>query len=284
MTQQRLQRAVQRAFVTEVSAFKPGNVSLYSGGHGMHARDFLRSAEVATPALCRLDLGLGERVYHAVDATMDAVGCNTNLGMVLLFAPLVAAAAAPVRGLRGLRVALAGVLAGFTAADARAVFAAIVRANPGGLGGSDRYDLRRAPGQSLAAAMHHARHRDLVALQYASVYADVFSLGIPCLCRYRRRWGSLPWAVVACYSAHLAAKADSHVARKHGETTAQKLRAKATAVWQELNGCESPLEGLFLLSRLDRELKKEGINPGSCADLAAADLLACLLAAPAAAG
>ena len=71
----------------------------------------------------------------AVTATRAAVGQNTNLGILLLCAPLAMAAQAG----GALRPALERVLAQADIADAEQVFRAIVLAAPGGLG-----DARRA--------------------------------------------------------------------------------------------------------------------------------------------
>ena len=87
-----LENILKRACRMDVVAFKPGNVSLWSAGHGMCAEDFLASAEVAVPALSTPGQGCGARIRSAVSATMDQVGCNTNLGIILLLAPLAAAA------------------------------------------------------------------------------------------------------------------------------------------------------------------------------------------------
>ncbi|MGE3771807.1 MAG: triphosphoribosyl-dephospho-CoA synthase, partial [Gammaproteobacteria bacterium] len=76
----------------DVLAAKPGNVSVDSPGHGMQARDFLLSARASAPPLCAGARGVGEAVREAIAATWAAVGCNTNLGIVLLAAPLAQAA------------------------------------------------------------------------------------------------------------------------------------------------------------------------------------------------
>ena len=91
----------REACVADVTAFKPGNVSLASPGHGMTADAFLRSADASAPHMARAGIRLGRRVWLSVSATRSAVGCNTNLGIVLLCAPLIQAAMDfPRHGLR----------------------------------------------------------------------------------------------------------------------------------------------------------------------------------------
>ena len=92
MDRSKIESAVLASFKGEVEAFKPGNVSAYVEGHDMTVKDFIVSAEVSAPLLCQSEAGLGPRVLDSVMATRSAVGCNTNLGMLLLFAPLIMAA------------------------------------------------------------------------------------------------------------------------------------------------------------------------------------------------
>ena len=71
-----------------------------------------------------------------MDATWDAVGCNTNLGILLLCAPLLQAARHENHGT--LEARLRQTLQDLTVADAGHAFRAIVRASPAGLGESAR--------------------------------------------------------------------------------------------------------------------------------------------------
>ena len=84
--------AIWQACIEELEAPKPGNVSFASAGHGMTADDFVASARCTADVLGAPGLSLGERVLAGVRATRAAVGCNTNLGIVLLCAPLAQAA------------------------------------------------------------------------------------------------------------------------------------------------------------------------------------------------
>lgn len=91
-----LVNAIAEAFIAacrdEIEAPKPGNVHIFADGHGMTVPDFLRSAEAAAPALSNPSLLVGARILAAVEATFAAAGMNTNLGIILLCAPLAAAA------------------------------------------------------------------------------------------------------------------------------------------------------------------------------------------------
>src|SRR5262245_10511878 len=106
-------RAFGWACALDVATRKPGNVSAASPGHGMDAGHFLRSADAAAGPLGVADASVGERIEGALRASWSRVGCNTNLGIVLLAAPLAAAAPRwhPGAGLAALRRALEDELA-----------------------------------------------------------------------------------------------------------------------------------------------------------------------------
>src|SRR5947209_1116957 len=76
------------------------------------------------------------------------VATNTNLGIVLLLAPLTA-----VPRDRDLRTGVAMVLSGLTVADSRSAYAAIRLANPGGLGRANVQDVADEPTVSFREAM-----------------------------------------------------------------------------------------------------------------------------------
>ena len=264
--------AVWRACIEELEAPKPGNVSFASAGHGMTADDFVASARCAADVLGTPGLSLGERVLGAVEATRAATGCNTNLGIVLLCAPLAQAALDASRA-RPLRAELARVLEAATVEDTERVFAAIRLAEPAGLGESERHDARLPAAAPLLATMREAEHRDRVARQYARCFEDVFGLGLALLQRSRERWSG-PRAVVALYLAFLARFKDSHIERKLGAVAAQRVRLEALRLVESLEARESSEMDAEGLARFDRSLKSRRINPGTSADLTVATLLA----------
>ncbi len=269
----RVSRAVWRACVEEVVAMNPGNVSIYSSGHGMTAEDFLASARAAAGAIGGTTRGVGERVLAAVRATQQTVGCNTNLGIVLLCAPLVHAVLCKLPG-RGLEKRVRQVLAKLDRIDADQVYRAIRLAQPGGLGTSLEHDVRDPPRVTLLEAMRVAAHRDRIAWQYAHGFADIFGFAVPRMREAISRWGDRDWAVIAVYLALLARFPDTHVERKFGHEKADLVRVAAKRFATELWACGHPRQMLQPLREFDAELKRDGINPGTTADLTVAAALA----------
>jgi triphosphoribosyl-dephospho-CoA synthase len=206
---------------------------------------------------------------------MAASGQNTNLGIILLCAPL--AAAAESRG-TALRPALAAVLDGLGRDDAGDVFAAIVRANPGGLGRSETHDVRAPATATLKEAMAEAAERDRIARQYVTAYEDIFSLGLPALDAARGRGRGRRWSTLAVYLAFLASLPDTHILRKFDAAAAVETQRVAERWRKALETADDPDSMVAELLRWDAELKSRGINPGTSADLTVATLFAAALA------
>lgn len=279
MTPGTVRRAFAEACVLDVTSLKPGNVGIHGDGHRMVVADFLQSARAAAAPLTAPGLPVGERILGAVRATREAVGKNTNLGIVLLAAPLVQAALAP--GNAGdpdaLRARVAGVLAALTRADAARAFEAIVLAAPAGLGDAPRNDVRRTATVTLLEAMRDAAGHDLVAAQYANAYDDIFGTGLAAFGAARTAGAGWPDAATAVFLAFLARYPDSHVGRKLGRSQALDLRDEAVGRLRTRAEMPPPGAPQDDLLTWDRSLKVRGINPGTSADLTVATLLVALL-------
>lgn len=269
----RLCEAVRDACETEIRALKPGNVGMHAAGHSMSVADFMLSAAAMAGPLTAPGRSVGRRILAAVEATRGVVGCNTNLGIVLLCTPLVEAALR-THTASGLRVELKRVLAQLDVADAELAYRAIRLANPGGLGDATRHDVRDTPTVSLLAAMREASLRDSIARQYATDYVDIFELGVPLYRSALQRWNSPEWALVAAYLAFLGRLPDSHIVRKQGETVAQRVSREAAPLAAALAAAIDPNQLSQPLLQWDAALKRDGINPGTSADLSVATLLA----------
>ncbi len=261
------------ACLAELDAPKPGNVHAFAGGHRMTIDDFVRSADAAAAPLSAAGAGVGARILGAVEATFAAVGANTNLGIILLCAPLAAAAETAVAGPQ-VRAALGRVLRGLDIEDARLAFRAIVTAAPAGLGHSPRHDVSTPATVSLLQAMAEAADRDRVARQYATDFADIFQLGLPLLDAARNGQAEQKWATLAAFLGFLAAFPDSHIERKLGAKKAADVQREAAKFRTRLCAGEQPAEMLPALLAWDAALKAEAINPGTSADLTVATLFA----------
>ena len=266
----------QRACEEELQAFKPGNVSVYADGHDMTVADFRTSAEVSAAPLCNPDYSLGEKIFYAVKSTREAVACNTNLGIILLCAPLIQAINYIQPGMT-LRQALHQVLASTTVEDADWVFKAISLASPGGLGESDEQDVKSKASVTLLQAMNLASSKDRIALQYTSDYKDVFDFAILMYNDFMAKWGRRCWATVAVYAGLLSQFPDSHIVRKFGNQYTEMVAENMLLLSKELTRTDNPELIMPLLHQIDQELKSKGLNPGTTADMTVATVLTVFL-------
>lgn len=265
----------QAACLLEVAAPKPGNVSRHHDFGDTSFEDFLLSAVAIGAALGTAgEAGVGETVLRAVQETRRWVSVNTNLGIVLLLAPLARAAAVNGAPLRG---RLSAVLATLTVADARAVYAAIRLAEPRGLGQVETQDVRKEPTVTLREAMALAAGRDTVAREYVTDYDVTFGLAVPALRRSRAIGLAWPAATVESYLRVLAEVPDTLIMRKRGAEAARAVseRARQVLAAGELG---SPERGRAT-DMFDSELRGDAnrLNPGTTADLVAAALFVALI-------
>ena len=268
-----LQKVVYASFIEEVNALKPGNVSSYANGHGMSLSDFTQSAALVTPILCNRSLTVGERINHSVVRTMEALSCNTNLGMLLLFAPIIRAAEHKSDKNVHLQQSVAEILHGMDSFDTSRICEAIRIANPGGLGNSKKFDVGSPVNSNILEVMAEASHKDSIARQYVTNFQEIFSIGLVAIKDFNSRWNSVEWATVASYMTFLTEIPDSHIQRKYGVAAAEDIKIKASQIAETFKNNTNPVDAKKTLLEFDTELKNAGINPGTSADLTAASLL-----------
>ena len=213
---------------------------------------------------------VGQTVLEAIRATRRVTATNTNLGIVLLLAPLVA-----VSPEDDLRRGLAEVLDRLDVADSVAVYQAIRLAVPGGLGKVPEQDVRDEPTLPLRSIMALAADRgDLVARQYCNGFVQVFEEGVPFLQTGLKLTGDLEKAIIYCHLSVLSVHPDSLIVRKLGWTEAAEASRRAQRVLE----AGWPAAGQELLQELDDWLRACGHqrNPGTTADLVTACLFVAL--------
>jgi triphosphoribosyl-dephospho-CoA synthase len=268
--------AVQLACLLEVSAPKPGNVSPGRDFADARYQDFLASAAAIGPVFAGVGTRpLGATIRLAVEASRRWSGSNTNLGIVLLLAPL--ARAALRDDVERLRDSVRSVLAESTVDDAREVYTAIRVAAPGGLGRAEAEDVATEPTMNLVEVMKLAAHRDWIAREYATGFATTFERSVPTLEAARRDGLSWDDAIVETFLTVLAADPDTHIARRGGNELAAEVSRRARTVL-DAGGVRS-IAGHEAIVEMDLELHnpEHTANPGTTADLTAAAIFSVLL-------
>lgn len=259
------------ACLWEATAPKPGNVYRGADFADLSYADFLASAAVTGPVFDRAaERSVGRLVLDAVRATRHAVATNTNLGALLLLAPLArAATAGPVRQ------QTAQIVQTTTIDDARDVYEAIRHAAPGGLGEVAEADIATEPDIPLHAAMALAAERDIVARQYGSGFADVFFVA-DAIERHMQGGKSLADAIVWTHMEQMARAPDTLIARKCGDAVARESAVRAARALELVT--DDGEDFAAAAAELDFWLRGDGHrrNPGATADLVAAGLFVLL--------
>lgn len=247
----------------------------------MSAELFDQSAAVTADTLINRELTLGEAVLVSTQKTLARVGCNTNMGILLLCVPIAHAAFAcdTIGGLQG---SLERIIGGAGIEDTQAVFDAIALMSPGGLGDSQQHDVRSTAETDLLTVMQYGAERDRIAWQYANNFDDILSLGCKSFLQVVHEPDSLDAqiledAAVSIFFEYLCSFPDSHIVRKHGAYMGEVVRDEALKKRDSFNSLSSQEARRKFLLGYDQELKFQGINPGTSADLTVATLFVSLL-------
>jgi triphosphoribosyl-dephospho-CoA synthase len=270
---QKLVELYQHVCWLDVESLKPGNVSVFSCIKDLEVDDFLASSIASAEQITEPNRTLGKRILNAIIATQKAVRTNTNLGIILLIAPLIQAryaAPSPTE----IKESLTSVLQQTTVEDACDVYQAIHLANPGGMGKTIDQDIYEEPTVSLLNTMKIAADWDQIAAQYTNNFDEIFSFGAPLFQRLTKRWQDEKWATTGVFMGFLAHYPDSLIKRKFGHLKAREISDMISALEMELCRSDSPGRYEAQLLEIDRQLKQDLINPGTTADLTAASIFA----------
>ncbi len=284
------------ACIEELQAIKPGNVHIFADGHGMNIDDFINSATVSSQVIATPLLNVGERIFQSVHATHQRVACNTNLGIILLVAPLinalfkcyeVQAEACIAKStqtkalhhekhyqpkLEHIKHHLQNVLTNLTVDDARRTASAIQLAKPAGLGNVAVHDVNAPIEATLYTLMQAAENRDLIAYQYTHGFTTILDDGLKIYVKAFKQFQNKAWATTALYLSLLSRYPDSHVVRKYGQDIAKIVlddaKSHCDLFWRAVN----PKLQFAGLLKWDTALKNRNINPGTTADITVATL------------
>ena len=265
-------QAAMLACLWEATAPKPGNVHPHAAFNDVCYADYLASAIAIGPAMDNATTqNLGTTILESVAATRKMVGRNTNLGTILLLAPL-----ASVPRTLSLQEGVADVLRATDQEDAAQLYEAIRTARPGGIGTAGKMDIYQTPPGDLCAAMREAADRDCVAQQYAENFVPLFERIVPNLRTAIEAGMTLADAIVHVHLQTLHDFPDSLIARKCGIAVAEEASRRAGEVLSA--GPQPSAAYQQALQMLDRYLRDERHqrNPGTTADLLAAGLFTLL--------
>lgn len=296
MNPELIAKIAQIASVLEVSGHpKPGNVHRTQDFDDMIFEDFLISGIVVGDIMKKAaergkkykddyslhKIRLGEIIKEAVLETDKWIGNNTNLGIIILLAPL-SAAAGMSNDVTELRKNVERIMNATTSKDAINLYDAINAADAGGMGEQEELDVAdtEARGRiikediSMFKVFEMSAKWDLLSKELTTGMPVTFETGFPTFKETKASYG-LNKATVQTFLTILAQNPDTLISRKYGMDTARIVSADADSILQ--NGGILNAQGELLIRQFDTQLLKNKFNPGTTADITAASIMVTLL-------
>ncbi|MDF1745119.1 MAG: triphosphoribosyl-dephospho-CoA synthase [Gimesia sp.] len=262
-----LEDFIYRACLIEATARKPGNVHPEASFPDLTYTDFAKSAAVIAPILAEIDPHkIGFFIKKCIKETQQVSSSNSNLGMVLLLAPL-AAVPRETTIVEGIHE----VLQQLTNQDAIEVYEAIRMAKPGGLGKTEAEDISTEPTSTLREVMCLAADHDSIASEYANNFNIILGTAIPALQTFWNQCADWEEAVIRLQLRLMSDFPDTLIARKCGIEEAQQSAVYASEILQaeQFGASLAPFDSWLRFNGNQR-------NPGTTADLIVATLFVAL--------
>ena len=255
----------------DIEVIKPGNVYIDSPHKDTSSLDYLRSAHDSSKILFNKDLSFGNRVYLSVKETRKNTHVNTNLGIILLVAPIVQAFCKSEK--KELSSAINHLVKEANYDDTKYICKAINLANPGGLGARKNLDTRSLPDVKLLDIMSESSKYDRISYQYTRGFEDILRFIVPNIIEKRKSIENTDVLLSIVFLETLAEIPDTHIWRKFGEKIAKKTSNQASDLIKIILKDCSYSRAIRQICALDYEYKNKGINPGTTADLLLASIM-----------
>lgn len=277
MTSSHIARCAQLAMVLEVSATpKPGNIDRDHNYADTRFEHFLASAVGVYPILEKASVsgsGTGSLIREAVaESGKWQKGGNTHFGAFILLIPLVMAAG-KCGNRTCLKAQVQNVVKGTTVDDAvefyRAFSEAGVKVKPvNQLDLADAASIEKimAQGLTLYNLMEISAGYDMIAGEWTNGFKKTFECAGSIQSKIKRH--GINDAVVLTFMDILSRNKDTFIQTKFDSKKAEEVSRRAEKIMR-VNGMDNMgMDDIRdELKSFDEELLKEGVNPGSTADL-----------------
>ena len=297
----------QLATLLEVSAYpKPGNVHRLHDFLTTRYEHFLAGSVAVSPSINKLaqsgfdikaghktweKIGIGNYVYSAIkDSFKWQSGGNVNLGTILLFAPISAAAGYILKDeiirVDDLIQVAKKAIKHTTSKDAVSVYRSIrysmtdkVLGAVSDLDVSERSSITQILRDkiSLYEVFMKCVERDTICKEWVSGYDITSKKGYPYLVEAIKSSSNINTATIDTFLYLLSENLDSLIVRKNDLTTAKRVSDRAREILD--HGGYGTMIGRKLTETFDHDLRCTNglLNPGTTADLTAASLFLLLL-------
>ena len=273
LSETQVKMAFEYACKLDVFSIKPGNVLLNYPAYGMTHKDFLQASMACSDIICEPNMDIGDKVYECISASMDVVGCNANLGIVLLCVPIVEALYLDKNRIFK-QENLISTISEINEKQTKKIYKAINLASAGGMGEKDKFDLNSSNNKNFTfmEAMNYASSYDYIALQYKESFDNIINNLAPKWREYFKNFNSDENATTALFLDLISVVPDSLIARKYGIDTAKEVSNKFLELSKEYSCSKNPNSLNNQLLLIDSELKIQGLNPGTTADVVVASI------------
>lgn len=294
-------KCAQIASVLEVSGHpKPGNVHRTQNFPDMVFEDFLLSGIAIGETMEKAarkgfkyksktekwdKIGLGKMILEAVRETDHWVANNTNLGIVMLLAPI-----SVVAGMSEdetvnwdvFRDKIDQLIRSTTSEDAVNLYQAINIADAGGMGEQDDLDVAnksslqklRDDNVNMFRVLEMSSAWDKLSYELTHKMPVTFEIGYPVFQQVKSEKG-INEATVQTFLTILSRVPDTLISRKFTDAKAGEVSARAQAILEE--GGILTRKGTSIVGKFDQELIKGGLNPGTTADFTASSIMVAYL-------
>ena len=273
ITETQVKMAFEYSCKLDVFSIKPGNVSYNNPGYNMTHKDFLQSSMACSDIICEKGMDIGTKIYESVKSSVDVVGCNTNLGIILLCTPIVQSLYLDEKH-RFSRENLKKTILDIDHKQTKKIYEAINIANAGGMGEKDEYDIKKSGNCNfkLYEAMKYASSYDDIANEYYCFFDNIINNISPFWRICFNKMNNDESATTATFLSLLSKRPDSLIARKYGVMKAKNVSEQVKSLANEYCELKNPKILNKKLLLLDSELKIQGLNPGTTADVVVASI------------
>jgi triphosphoribosyl-dephospho-CoA synthase len=274
-------RCAQLAMILEVSATpKPGNIDRDHNYTDTRFEHFLASAVGVYPILEKAALskaGIGRLIYDSVmESSKWQSGGNTHFGAFILLIPLVMAGGR-CENKKCLKEEVSRIVRETTVDDAfefyRAFSRAGVKVKPVAdldLTDTDSIEKIMTQGLTLFDLMEISASYDMIAEEWVNGFEKTFECRV--LIQEKIKKYGINDAVVLTFMELLSRNKDTFIRTKFDIMKAEDISMRATSILQK-----GDMKGIMNdICQFDEELLKEGVNPGSTADIIIAGLFVSL--------
>jgi len=274
-------RCAQLAMILEVSATpKPGNIDRDHNYIDTRFEHFLASAVGVYPILekaANSKAGVGKLIFDSVtESGKWQSGGNTHFGAFLLLIPLVMAGGR-CENKKRLREAVSRIIRETTVDDAVEFYRAFARAGVKvkpvddlDLADTDSIEKIMAQGLTLFDMMDMSSGYDMIAEEWVNGFEKTFQCSA--MIREKISKYGINDAVVLTFMELLSRNNDTFIRTKFDIKKAEEVSMRAKIILQKGDMTQIKND----ICQFDEELLKEGVNPGSTADIIIAGLFVSL--------